>query len=1362
MRRIYRKLSKLHKNNAKSAAPHFPKALDIEKLEPRTLLNAALSSPPLDDSFNYVWTDTLGGPELDSPNDITVDNSGCILLTGIFEGTVDFDPDPLNEDPHTAVGNHDIFVTKLNPNGRHEWTVTFGGELGDSGQGIAVDAANNIYVTGGFFNTVDFDPGAQTAERTSSGDCDIFLTKLDPFGNFLDVLTFGDAGRDLAHDVAIDASGFSILTGEFTGTVDFDPSENTDEHTANANTDAFITKINFDGTYGWTQTFGGDGYESGVALALDSADSVYATGRFELAVDFDPRSTFPYQDTPKTSHGSFDFFLTKFNTFGHYSWTVTVGGDGWDESHGIAIDPDNNVFVTGEFSQTVDFDPSLATDPHTSNGNRDIFISKFTKDALYHWTQTIGGENGDYGRDLTADSSGNVYVAGDFENVVDFDPTAENDIHTSQGFSDVFLTQIKKDGAYGWTATSGGEDFERTCGVTMNAVRNIYLTGSFTLTADFDPTDQTDFHVSNGGTDIFLTNFDTNRPPTIADMTGTPDPVNRGDNLTLTTLGTTDVDESDAGVTQVLFYHDSNGNGQLDIDNDLFLGDGAMQDTQTWSWIGSSGMFPVGNNTFFAQAWDSDLGASIPASVTVRINDIPIINSLTDNPDPVIQSDVLTLTANDVTDSDGTIFQVEFYRDADHNGILGVEHDEFLGTGINNAGDWIWSGSTAGFPPTNNIYFARAQDNDFAWGIIAFTTGKVNILPTIDSLSDSPEPVTIDEPLDLTANNVIDSNGVITIVEFYRDANNNGVLDVAGDDFLGADVNGANGWTWNGLTTGFDIGVNQFFARAQDDDLAWSNIVTTTTRVNDQPTISFLSDNPDPVIQGNNLMLTANNVQDSDGSVTRVEFYRDANNNGMLDLGIDNLLTIDTNGADGWFWFGSTSGFPIAQNSYFARAQDNDGAWSDVRTATTTIERFSITAGLQNSRTVKFTDPDGSDVTLKLNNGSGKLTFNGNALRQEIKGATLTIIGKAELLDVQLQNSNAKTSLTVNAKNGDGQTTLAGLSGHTLGKLTGKTLDLIGDIDLNGSLSALTLDDIRPNVSITTNMPSAAGMKIKIDNIDDHVFFNLDDNVKNFQANTFDGGSLTSGSIQTLKIKQGSLGADVTTQLGGVNNLFAYNNITGDINSASFINKITSKIGGVSADSDITAHNGDINKISTAQTIAGRIISSNSILNIKTKAGGFYGEAHAQQNIGKIQAGDFQGAIVSAGQDINQIKAAGHINDTFLMAGYDFSTGNTLGLGDGNINKISGGGTFSGSFISASVLPPVNELQSVLPSVQPPYTGLGYLGNIGKVSFGALDQNATSDFGLYAAGGINPVKAGNMTYNQSDPQINFRLESFLG
>jgi len=78
------------------------------------------------------------------------------------------------------------------------------------------------------------------------------------------------------------------------------------------------------------------------------------------------------------------------------------------------------------------------------------------------------------------------------------------------------------------------------------------------------------------------------------------------------------------------------------------------------------------------------------------------------------------------------------------------------------------------------------------------------------------------------------------------------------------------------------------------------------------------------------------------------------------------------------------------------------------------------------------------------------------------------------------------------------------------------------------------------------------------------------------------------------------------------------------------------------------------------------------------------------------------------------------------------------------------------------VLPPAPGLQDVLPGVQPPYTGLGYTGNIGKVKFGAIDQNATGDFGVWAASEIKSVKAGKIKYTQTDPQLHFNVEANLG
>ncbi len=233
-----------------------------------------------------------------------------------------------------------------------------------------------------------------------------------------------------------------------------------------------------------------------------------------------------------------------------------------------------------------------------------------------------------------------------------------------------------------------------------------------------------------------------------------------------------------------------------------------------------------------------------------------------------------------------------------------------------------------------DVLSGAMQGNGVAW------YENSNVI-SIGSLSDGPDPVTQPSNLTLTANGVAVSEGTVNKVEFYRDSNGNGSLDVGTDQLLGSDVSSSGGWTWTGATGGFPTGSNRYFARAEHDGGAWSNVVTTTGTVNppanQAPTIASLSDTPDPVTQPANVTLTANSVSDADGTVSQVEFYRDSNGNGALNVGTDQLLGTDASATGGWTWTGATGGFPAGTNRYFARARDDDGAYSTVATTTGTV-----------------------------------------------------------------------------------------------------------------------------------------------------------------------------------------------------------------------------------------------------------------------------------------------------------------------------------------------------------------------------------------------------------------------------------------
>ena len=175
---------------------------------------------------NLLWVKTIGSSNIDEGSDITIDMNGDLLISGIFEGTVDFDPGPANFNI-TSNGGIDAFIEKLDTNGNFIWVKTFGGNssslaYADVPNAIATDLIGNIYTIGNF-RDCDFDPSAGVFNLRSNSLDDVFVQKLDSNGNFVWAKSFGGSIQDSGNDILVDEFGNIHSTGTYSDSVDFDP-----------------------------------------------------------------------------------------------------------------------------------------------------------------------------------------------------------------------------------------------------------------------------------------------------------------------------------------------------------------------------------------------------------------------------------------------------------------------------------------------------------------------------------------------------------------------------------------------------------------------------------------------------------------------------------------------------------------------------------------------------------------------------------------------------------------------------------------------------------------------------------------------------------------------------------------------------------------------------------------------------------------------------------------------------------------------------------------------------------------------------------------------------------------------------------
>ena len=141
--------------------------------------------------------------------------------------------------------------------------------------------------------------------------------------------------------------------------------------------------------YNWSATQGGYDYDGGLAVGSDHKGCVYTIGYFESTAFFDVATPL----VSLTSAGIADIFISKHDSSGNLIWAKRIGTPGREYGYGLWIDDSANVFITGDFSDTVDMDPGPATHNLISNGSYDIFVAKFDSSGQFIWAVSRSEEH---------------------------------------------------------------------------------------------------------------------------------------------------------------------------------------------------------------------------------------------------------------------------------------------------------------------------------------------------------------------------------------------------------------------------------------------------------------------------------------------------------------------------------------------------------------------------------------------------------------------------------------------------------------------------------------------------------------------------------------------------------------------------------------------------------------------------------------------------------------------------------------------------------------------------------------------------------------------------------------------------------
>lgn len=397
----------------------------------------------LDVSNNFVWLYTIKGTiNADHyPQAIKLDHNDNILISGRYYGDAWFDKNSSNS-WGGSLAYYSSFIVKLTSSGSFLWAKTLRGK-NNIAKDIAVGLDNEIYVSGFFDDTCNFRPQYDTLPdilRVSSGHHDLYLLKFLEDGTLKKVATDGGYSVDAISTLATDSKGNLVYGGTFTGTIDADFSSGVNPIQSQGEFDCILAKVDSGFNPIWTAPYGGVKGDNIYNISIDSYDNVYVCGIFSDNIDLDPA---PNKTDVHAHIGKRDVFIQKIDSAGNLVWAKSFGGTLDDFPYGLAVSDSGEVYCSGSFSGTVDFDPGNGMLPMSSNGKNDAFIQKLSNAGLLEGVACFGDTANDYLYVAATGSHNKVLAAGTFRGTIDIYPGIKEHLAKANGSGEMFVLDIK-------------------------------------------------------------------------------------------------------------------------------------------------------------------------------------------------------------------------------------------------------------------------------------------------------------------------------------------------------------------------------------------------------------------------------------------------------------------------------------------------------------------------------------------------------------------------------------------------------------------------------------------------------------------------------------------------------------------------------------------------------------------------------------------------------------------------------------------------------------------------------------------------------------------------------------------------------